>query len=206
VKPRAAAPLVIGYVGRLNPEKGLEQLIDAAAWLRRQPGLPPWQLVIIGPHSVAGGGGGDDYQRSLEARARAALPESHFEFTGPIYDAEKLARRYGEIDLFCYPTLAEQGEGLSVAPIEAMAAGAVPIVSDLECYRDLIVPGENGLLFDHRAPDAVAALGAQLAALLRDPERRARLAARAQADARRFDYAAITAQLLDDFLQLAARD
>jgi len=204
VKPRAVAPLVIGYVGRLNPEKGLETLIDAAAWLHRQPDLPPWQLLLIGPHTVAGGGGGEDYRRSLEARARGALPGSQFEFTGPIYDAEELARRYGTIDLFCYPTLAEQGEGLSVAPIEAMAAGAVPVVSNLECYRDLIVPGENGVVFDHRAPDAVAALGAELAALLRDSTRRARLAARAQADARRFDYAAIAARLLDDFQQLAA--
>ena len=205
VKPRTGAPLTIGYVGRINPEKGLENLVDAAALLYARGDLPPWRLVIIGPHSVAAGGGGDDYLRSLVTRAQAALPAAQFEFTGPIFNAVELGRRYGEIDVFCYPTLAEQGEGLSVAPIEAMAAGAVPVVSNLSCYRDLIVAGENGLVFDHRAPNATAQLADQLASLLSDAPRRRQLAARAQADAHRFDYAETARRLLEDFQSLTDR-
>ncbi len=202
VKPRSNEPLTIGYVGRINPEKGLETLIDAGGHLREQPGLPAWRIVIIGPHTVAGGGGGDRYRDALIARANAALAPGQCQFLGPIFDPVELAKRYGEIDLFCYPTRAERGEGLSVAPIEAMAAGAVPVLSNLPCFEDLIAPGVNGLLFDHRATDAAGQLAAQLAQLLRDPAERAALAARAQSDVRRFDYGVIAGQMLADFGEL----
>lgn len=205
-KPKADVPLTIGYVGRLNPEKGIETLVDAAGVLARQPGLPPWRLLVIGPHTVAGGGGGEGYRDALVARATAALPAANFEFKDPIYDPSDLAREYGGMDVFCYPTKAERGEGLSVAPIEAMAAGAVPVVSDLPCFADLIDSGRNGFVFDHRAPDATAQLASILAPLLRDRTRREELAARAQVAARRFDYGVIARQLLEDFRTLTRND
>ncbi len=204
VKPRTGEPLTIGYVGRINPEKNLEALIDAAALLAAIPGLPAWRLVFIGPYDVAAGGGGASYRDALIQRAARSLGPSRLEFAGPVFDAVALAGRYGEIDLFCYPSRAEQGEGLSVAPIEAMAAGAVPIVSSLPCYADLVRHGENGCTFDHRSATPAAALAAQLEPLLRDAALRSRLAARAQADARRFDYATIAARLLNDFQGLVA--
>lgn len=203
VKPRPNQPLTIGYVGRINPEKGLETLIDAAALLREQTTLPPWRIWIIGPHTVASGGGGESYRDSLVQRAKTAIGTSQCEFIGPIYDPLELAKRYGEIDVFCYPTRAERGEGISVAPIEAMAAGAVPVLSNLPCYDDLITAGVNGLLFDHRAADAPRQLAEHLAQLLQDPAERVRLAAHAQADARRFDYGVIARQMLADFTELA---
>lgn len=206
VKPRIGSSLTIGYVGRLNPEKGIETLIDAAGRLHRELTAPRWRLVLIGPHVVAGGGGGEAYRAELVARAAAALPSDAFEFVGPIYDPESLARRYGEMDVFCYPTKAERGEGLSVAPIEAMAAGAVPVLSNLPCYEDLIVPEANGLLFDHRAVDAPAVLAALLRRLLTNPELRTTMARRAQADVRRFDYAVIARKMLEDFSSLAGSE
>jgi len=193
-------PRTIGYVGRMNPEKGVEILLDAAAILARRSGLPSWRLRLIGPQRVAEGGGGEAYVESLRALARQAGADVALE--EPIYDAAALARAYGQMDIFCYPSLAEKGEGLSVAPIEAMAAGAVPVVSALECYRDVIRPGENGFTFDHRAPNRAQLLADRLAQLLGDAEGRARLAAAAAADARRFDYGVVAADLLADFQRL----
>jgi glycosyltransferase involved in cell wall biosynthesis len=46
--------------------------------------------------------------------------------------------------MFVYPCLAEQGETFGLAPLEAVACGAVPIVSDLSCFGDFITPGVNG--------------------------------------------------------------
>jgi glycosyltransferase involved in cell wall biosynthesis len=206
VKPRTGAPLTIGYVGRINPEKGLETLIDAAGLLHRQSEVPAWRLIIVGPHDVIGGGGGKAYRDALEGLARSALPSDRFEFAGPIFDATELARRYGEMDVFCYPTRAERGEGLSVAPIEAMAAGAVPVLSMLPCFDDLIRPGENGLLFNHRATNPAAELATCLGEVLQDRALRAKLAQSAQHTALRFDYSVVARQMLADFHELAGSD
>jgi glycosyltransferase involved in cell wall biosynthesis len=202
-KAPAGQPRTIGYVGRMNPEKGVEILLQAAAILARRPGLPAWRLRLIGPQRVAEGGGGEVYVESLRELARAA--GAAVTLDAPIYDAAELARAYGEMDLFCYPSLAEKGEGLSVAPLEAMAAGAVPIVSALDCYRDVIRPGENGFTFDHRAPNRAELLADRFEALLRDPAECARLAAAAAAAARRFDYAVVAEELLADFRRLQRR-
>lgn len=197
-------PLVIGYVGRIHPEKGLEQLLDAAGLLLGRPDLPPWRLTLIGPVSVAQGGGGDAYRASLQATYGPRLG-ARLSLVPPVFDKSELARLYGGLDVFCYPSRAAQGEGLSIAPIEAMAAGAVPVVSRLDCYRDLIVPGENGFQFDQEQPGAVADLAGILASLLADAPLRQRVAAAAQASARRFDYTETARLLLSEFARIAGR-
>jgi glycosyltransferase involved in cell wall biosynthesis len=159
-------------------------------------------MLLVGPQSVAEGGGGEAYVEGL--RAEAARSGAAVAIEPPIYDPIALARLYGSFDIFCYPSLAEQGEGLSVAPLEAMAAGAATVTSDLACYRDVIRPGRNGVTFDHRSPQRGRALADVLALLLLDPERRRRLAAQGQRDARHFDYAVVADALLADFSGLAA--
>ena len=186
----ATSPLILGYVGRIHPEKGLEQLLDAAALLAAQTDLPDWRLRLIGPVSVAQGGGGEAYRDTLLAR-HPTLAGKHLEIRPPVFDPAELARHYAAMDVFCYPSLAATGEGLSVAPLEAMAAGAVPVLSQLDCYNDILTSGENGFSFDHTAPpDRVAGeLAAHFSRLLRAGPERLRLGCAAQQTARRFDYA-----------------
>ena len=193
----ADGPITIGYVGRMNPEKGLEILLHAAALLARRPGLPAWRLRLVGPQTVAEGGGGENYVAGL--RALAAQAGADVSVEPPLYDPTALARVYRALDIFCYPSLAEKGEGLSVAPIEAMSAGAVPVVSALDCYADVIRHGHNGLVFDHRATDAADRLADAFAQLIIDATLRARLGEQARLDARPFDYAAVAQALLADF-------
>jgi glycosyltransferase involved in cell wall biosynthesis len=197
-------PLTIGYIGRIHPEKGLEQLLDAALILAARSDLPPWRVELIGPVSVPQGGGGEAYRDALQARYQSRLGD-RFAILPPVYDAAALARIYGHMAIFCYPSLAAKGEGLSIAPMEAMAAGAVAVVSQLDCYRDLIRPGENGFQFDQSRPDAVGQLADILARLLRDAELRRRVAAQGQADVRRHDYQETARVLLDEFARLTAR-
>ena len=153
---------------------------------------------------MAEGGGGEAYVTRLRTLAFQAGGMVTLE--PPTYDAAALARVYGSLDVFCYPSLAEKGEGLSVAPLEAMAAGAVPVVSALDCYDDVIRHGENGLIFNHRAPDRVRQLADLLAALLTEASLRQRLAAQARQDALAFDYAALSAAFLADFELLRSAD
>ena len=89
-----------------------------------------------------------------------------------------------------------------MAPLEAMAAGAVPVLSRLDCYRDMLREGANGFTFDHTSPAADAGLAAVLAPLIRDAGLRRAAAVQAQAEARRFDYGVVARALLDDFAQL----
>ncbi len=194
-------PVTIGYVGRLHPEKGLELLLRAAVQLVTETGLPPWRVVLRGPADVRRGGGGEAYVQSLQ-RAFAPRVGDRLGWEAPLFDEAALARHYGRLDIFCYPSLAAQGEGLSVAPLEAMAAGAVPVLSRLDCYRDVLREGVNGFSFDHTGPGASAALAAVLARLIRDRDLRRTTAAAAQADARRFDYGVVARGLLEDFAQL----
>ncbi len=191
-------PVVIGYIGRIHPEKGLEQLLAAAINLTRHQDLPAWEVRLIGPVAVGQGGGGEEYRDSLEQEYSSALG-ARLRFVPPVFDNGALAQLYGELDVFCYPSLAAKGEGLSIAPIEAMSAGAVPVVSKLDCYRDLIIPEENGFQFDQTKPDAVEVLTEILQRLLENPDLRQRCAEQAQNTARRFDYSETACQLLTEF-------
>lgn len=197
------APLTIGYVGRIHPEKGLRLLLAAAARLAARQDLPAWRLEIVGPWTVPQGGGGEAYRDALLAEFGSALG-ARLSLTGPEFDPEKLARRYGAIDIFCYPSLADQGETFGVSIAEAMAAGAAVVVSGLACFNELVRDGDTGLVFDHRTPDADDRLAEAFARLLLDPVLRASLTSRGQTHAQRFDYAASARTVLRDLARLSA--
>lgn len=200
--PLTRGEVVLGYVGRIHEEKGLNLLTEAVQRLAVVPGLPPWRLLLCGPADVARGGSGVVFRGQLLHRLSSALPASRFNLLDPQFHERTLAGVYQQIDIFCYPSLAAQGETFGVAVAEAMAAGAVPVVSRLACFTDFVRDGHNGLVFDHAAPDAAGQLAAALARLLVETGLRERLAAAARADTRRYDYAAYAKDLLADFAQL----
>jgi glycosyltransferase involved in cell wall biosynthesis len=86
-----------------------------------------------------------------------------------------------------------------------MAAGAPAVVSALDCFCDFLRDGENGVVFDHRAPDAAARLAEALAALATDPARRVRLAEAAWQTSARFRVEEVATRYLDDFESLLAK-
>ena len=157
---------VILYVGRIHPEKGLELLIRAYRQTDQQ-----YSLKVVGPYDVAAGGGGIAYLNTLKILAGSAP----IEFAGPMYDIDALNRLYAEASIFVYPSVAEKGETFGLAPLEAMAWGCVPIVSNLACFKDFIVPQQNGLIFDHRASNAVIQLARYISDLQQDHRDRQRL-------------------------------
>ena len=198
------APLTIGYVGRLHEEKGLDLLAAAVRSLAAKSALPAWRLVLCGPSDVGRGGSGPEYTSGLARRLAEILPAERLAILPPAFEEAALAKLYHEIDIFCYPSLAARGETFGVAVAEAMAAGAVPVVSGLDCFSDFVVDGENGLVFDHAAGEAPARLAAALESLLREPVLRTRLAAAARRLTERFDFPAFASGLLADFATLTA--
>ncbi len=200
--PASGAPVTVGFVGRLHREKGLEWLAGAARRLALQSDLPPWRLVLCGPVDVAHGGSGPDFAAGLAQSLGAALGAARFQLLEPEYDPDRLATVYRQMDIFCYPSLAVRGETFGVAVAEAMAAGAVPVVSALSCFDDFVHPGETGVVVDHAASNADARLADALAALIRFPARRSQLAHAAQVAVQAYDYPRFAERLLEDFSSL----
>lgn len=196
---RCDSTVTVGFVGRLNREKGLDLLAAAAEHLAKRQDLPAWRLVICGPADVARGGSGESYLLDLKRRLP---PQANV--VAPQFETAALHELYRQFDIFCYPSLATHGETFGVAVAEAMAAGAVPVVSDLPCFRDFITPGTNGLTFNANAAAAAETLAAHLADLIANKERRTALATAAQVSVAHYDIPVFAARLLADFAQLTA--
>jgi glycosyltransferase involved in cell wall biosynthesis len=193
------APLTIGYVGRLHSEKGLDLLLAALRLLAAEKSLPAWRVRLCGPVDVAQGGSGPDYAAGLARQAAEFLAPGQFSILPPVFDDPALKQIYHDTDIFCYPSVAAQGETFGVAVAEAMAAGGVPVASRLACFTDFVADGETGLIFDHTAPDAAARLAAALKKLLLDPVLRINLAAAARRRTEPYDFPRFARTLLADF-------
>jgi glycosyltransferase involved in cell wall biosynthesis len=194
---------VVLYVGRVAREKGVDLLLAAFAQLSkhlRPDVLAGWTLRIVGPHRVDEGGDGEAYLAEL--RSRAAEHAIRCDFVGPIFDEHALAAEYRRACIFTYPSLAETGEALGLAPLEAMAAGCVAVVSRLECFADYIEDGVSGVTFDHRSNDPVADLAAQLARLIAEPDLLRVVSEAGRLAAQQYGVAPIAARMLEDFSAL----
>jgi glycosyltransferase involved in cell wall biosynthesis len=184
------------FTGRIHPEKGVHLLVDAFARLCRT--RRDLRLRLVGPQKINVGGGGEAYLADLKSRAGGCPVE----VCDPIYDRPSLATALRTAHIYVYPSLAEKGEAQPVAPIEAMATGLAPVVSNIPQFSDYIVDGQTGLVFDHRAADPVGPLASQLSRLLDDTELAERLGRAAANKAASFGYDAVAALHLEDFRRI----
>jgi glycosyltransferase involved in cell wall biosynthesis len=192
LSPTLKKPVLL-YTGRVHPEKGLEMLIRAFQKLTTD-----WTLRIVGPSDTSAGGGGPTYLALLQRLAGTA----QIEFTGPVYDTELLNQMYAEAAIFAYPSIAEKGETFGLAPLEAMAWGCVPIVSNLACFHDFIKHESNGLVFDHRRPEADILLGEAISRLQMNTSFRDKLAEQALAVRQTHSTSFIASQFIQEFEEI----
>lgn len=188
---------IILYAGRVHPAKGLDLLIRSVRRIY-VGGSRDIHLKIVGPWGVEEGGGGKSFIRKLRTEA-VGLP---VELCEPIYDKMKLARVYQEAHVFCYPSV-DKGETFGVAPLEAMGTGLPVVVSNLSCFKEFVVPGQNGLCFDHTSPDAERQLRRQIKKLVENPEMALSMGSSAVESACRFSIENIAKMYLEDFETLA---
>jgi glycosyltransferase involved in cell wall biosynthesis len=165
----AAEPLpphntfVVGYAGRLVPEKGLEVLLRAVAQ------LPDTVYVRLA-------GSGPDQAR-LQALAADLNLTQRVTFEPP-FPSTRMRDFYARLDAFVLPSLSRPNwqEQFGRVLIEAMACG-VPVMGST-CGEIPNVIGEAGLIFPE---GQVEALAAGLRAWLADPAQRRAFAARGRA-------------------------
>jgi glycosyltransferase involved in cell wall biosynthesis len=146
------APVML-YLGRLEPWKGCEELMQTFA--RIQNAHPDAFLVMAGV---------DQFEvRQRWQRLAAHDGYAHrLLFTGSLSGQEK-ADILHRADLFCLPS---HGEGLSMSMLEAMAHGTAVVLSP-ECCFPVAERAGAGVI----VPRDIAAMAAAMDELLRDPER-----------------------------------
>jgi glycosyltransferase involved in cell wall biosynthesis len=159
---------VIGYVGRVEPRKGVLDLLRAGPAIRAA--VPGARIVIIGS---------DTYSADPEYGASVAA-SGDAEHYGWVADG---ARLMDHLDVLVLPSYAEP---FGTVLAEAMAAGTPVVATTVGGLPEVVRDGVDGALVPAGRPDALA--GAVVAVLARRDE----LGAAAARDARRFgadDYA-----------------
>ncbi len=156
-----SVPLV-GWVGRLDPKKRVEDFLDAAALVLAQ--RPDARFLVIGgPDAFM-----PDYARDLEARAaRLGLGEA-LRFLGDRADVPELL---AALDVFVWLS---RGEGMPHVVAEAGAARCAVVATADNGTIEQIEDGVSGVFVPHEDPAAVAR---EVLGLLADPARRERLGA-----------------------------
>ena len=175
--PPAPSPRpTVLFIGRHEPRKGLEVLLDAWAGIDRDAQL---QVVGVGPQT-----------EELQRRAAGDV-----EWFGTVSDASRNALLRGAT-AFCAPSL--RGESFGVVLLEAMAAGTPIVASAIEGYQNVARAGQDALLVP---PGDVRALRDALRRLLDDRALGARLIASGRERAEQFSMR----RLADRYLELYAR-
>lgn len=156
------------FVGRHEPRKGLDVLIAAMADV--SPDVRLW-VASDGPQTA-------------ELRAKT-IDDPRIEWLGRISHEEKAARMRAA-DVFCAPSL--HGESFGVVLLEAMAAGAPIVASDLPGYRNVARPEEHAVLVP---PGDAGSLARALNGLVADSARAEELRAAGRLRAGEFSMDAL---------------
>lgn len=163
-----ARPVVL-FVGYNWERKGLGTLASAMAMLRRGgTSVDPLLLVV-------GGRGSEAYERGV-----ATLLDGHVRFLGSRSD---MPRVYNASDVCVLPSLQEP---FGLPPLEAMACARPVVVSRCAGVAELITDGVDGLLLND--PRDVEELAEKLGLLLRSPELRQEMGARARLTAEQYSW------------------
>ena len=151
--------LVFLYVGRLEPHKGIMELLEAFTALRKR--MDPVSLLVVGDGTM---------RKAVEA---AASREPSIRYAGRL-SGDAVWEAYNVADVF---VLSSRSDAWGLVVNEALAAGLAVIVSErVGCIDDLVRPGETGLVVAAYSPGTLLAAMERMAT---EPEARRRMAAEA---------------------------
>lgn len=143
---------LVGALGRLVEQKGIDVFLDAAAHIRVN--LPEARFVIVGEGALRG---------ALEARAGQLGLGDAVSFLGYRTDTSNVLAGF---DVLVYPS---RWEPLANTILESFAVGTPVVASNVGGNAELVVDGDCGCLFPHADPEAAAQA---VTAFLRTPQRR----------------------------------
>ena len=136
---------VLLFVGRIDPLKGIEQLIKALPLLRNTENL---RLIVVG---------GDENSRAeleeLQKLAASLVVSDRVTFQGLVRQ-EKLPYYYSAADVCVVPSYYES---FGLVALESLACGTPVVAADVGDLRSIIRPGETGYVTADNAPERLAA-------------------------------------------------
>jgi len=179
------APFIL-YAGNIKPHKNVDRLIEAYAILRRR-GVESARLLIIG----------DEISKypNLRRLVHRFQLHQHVRFLGFVPDAT-LAVLYQLASVFVFPSLYE---GFGLPPLEAMAAGAPVITSNVSSLPEVV--GDAALLID---PMDAGAIADAMARVLGDEALRAELVRRGHERVKAFSWDRSVARVREVYRELGA--
>lgn len=168
----------LAFLGRIDePRKGLPVLAAAMDEVLR--GRPGTRLLVAGPGDV------DAARARMSREVREATS-----FLGLVSDEDKAAL-LASVDAYVAPHTG--GESFGIVLVEAMAAGAPVVASDLSAFSAVLDGQANGRLFTN---GDTAGCAATILDLLGDPAERARLRAAGRERAQQYDWSVIADRIM----------
>lgn len=151
---------LVGLVGRLAPEKGVDIFLHAAARVLAQ--CPDTQFVVIGD--------GPDRETLQDLIVKLAITEN----VTMLGRQENMPGIYSSLDLMAS---ASRQEGLPMAILEGMASSRALVATSVGEVPSIVLDGRTGVLVP---PEDAELLAQAIIAMLHDPDKRKRLGAAAR--------------------------
>lgn len=150
--PEERGPVVL-FVGNLEREKGIYDLVRVIRRLLADERLSAWHYAIVGPSTEA---------EAAQAVARlASVGDGRVHAPGAVF-GDALTRWFRESSILVLPSYVE---GLPMVVLEAMSAGMAVVTTPVGSIPDAVTDGHNGLLVD---PGSVEGLEDALRGLMTD--------------------------------------
>jgi len=175
------------FVGRFEPRKGVLELLKAYRTLRKN-GYENTRLLLVG--------GGPQEREARRYIATRRLQGVHF--LGRVSDDEK-DQLFRTCDVYVSPATGRESFGIVL--LEAMAAGAPIVASDIHGYKGVVRRGREALLVPPKDSDAIATA---VGRLLDDRELAASMSAAGIIRADEFSWPRVTAKV-DDYYGFVIR-
>ncbi|MCG3461388.1 glycosyltransferase [Xenorhabdus bovienii] len=141
---------VILYAGRLDKGKGVTELMDAVALLRKKD--QKVKLLLVGDHTTVKKGEREVYRKRVLDKALSMVEGCIL--TGNISPAD-MHQVYSLADLTVVPSLGE--EAFCMVALESMAAGTPVLVSPRGGISEFVIAGSTGfLLQEPLSPESIA--------------------------------------------------
>ena len=179
---------IILYVGRIEPLKGVQQLLKAMPYLQNIQGL---RLVIIG---------GDEYSQQEIGKLKNLCGDLQIQdkvtFRGLIKH-EQMPYFYSAADACIIPSYYES---FSMVALESLACGTPVVATDVGDLKNIIRPGKTGYVVTDNSPRCLADKIALL--LAKPPDIKSALPIRASVS--RFSWPNIAESVVRELRRVAA--